>query len=434
MIRPLDIHRARSLQSVRLALETSLAARRDRLPAAPSGSIVLKPNLNSYMNALTGNTTDLRVLGGLLGCLRDLGFTDITVAEGTNSGFYRNGIGVMQRLRVHDLAAFHGARVVDCNHAPGLPVPFGGGVAADAAAVCMQADCLINLPKLKTHFEAGMSVCLKNLIGCLVGQDNKKKTHLDLAGNIVRLNQALVPSLHVVDGLIAMEGCGPSRGTPVRTDTLIVGDDPYLIDLWCALATGIGWEAVGPLRFARQAGLLTDGHFAAAITPADGGAGLPALRPATPSMAARIALLSPLSGLLRRVRESRAGTWLAATRLCGALLYHSGVRQDRFNSDDADIRGLHVTGDCDGCGLCRNFCPVGADPAAGPGRNQPCVRCLYCFMVCPKRAIEVEGSLGFIGEQMERYDGLIRALAQDRSIPATAPAPNAKERQSTPKG
>jgi len=428
----LDIHRARSLADVRRALEASLSARRDRLPADPAGAIVLKPNLNSYMNGLTGNTTDLRVLGGLLGCLRDLGYTDLTVAEGTNSGFYRNDIGVMKRLHVTDLAAFHGARVVDCNRAPGLPVPFGNGVEAEAAAVCLRADCLINLPKLKTHFEAGMSVCLKNLIGCLVGQENKKKTHLDLAGNIVRLNQALVPRLHVVDGLVAMEGCGPSRGTPVRTDTLIVGDDPYLIDLWCAGATGIGWESVAPLTFARAAGLLTDAHFAAVeAMDADG---LPALRRAVPSLAARLALLSPLSGPLRRARKSRAGTWLAGTRFFGALLYRSGVRQDRFDLEDADVRKLRVTDGCDGCGLCRDFCPVGADPAAGPGRSQPCLRCLYCFMVCPKRAIEVEGSLGFVREQMARYDGLIRALAQDRSMPATAPVPSASERQKTPKG
>lgn len=430
----LDIHRARSLKDVRHALETSLATRRDRLPADPAGSIVLKPNLNAHMNGLTGNTTDLRVLGGLLGCLRDMGYADLTVAEGTNSGFYRNRIGVMQRLRVVELAAFHGARVADCNHAPGSPVPFGNGVAAQVAAVCAEADCLINLPKLKTHFEAGMSVCLKNLIGCLVGQENKKKTHLDLAGNIVRLNQALVPALHVVDGLIAMEGCGPSRGTPVRTDTLIVGDDPYLIDLWCARATGIGWETVGPLRFAREQGLLTDRHFAAVEALIAESGGLPALCRAVPSLAARIALLSPLSGLLRRGRESRAGTWLAGTKTFGALLYRSGVRQDRFDCDDADIQELAVTSDCDGCGLCRDFCPVGADPSAGPGQDQPCVRCLYCFMVCPRRAIEVKGSLGFVGEQMERYDALIRALAQDRSMPATAPNPRASERKKTPKG
>jgi len=433
VIRPPDIHRARSLADVRRALEASLTARRDKLPADPAASVVLKPNLNSYMNGLTGNTTDLRVIGGLLGCLRDLGYGNLTVAEGTNSGFYRNGIGVMDRLRVIDLAVFHGARVVDCNHAPGLPVPFGNGVTAQAAAVCMEADCLINLPKLKTHFEAGMSVCLKNLIGCLVGQENKKKTHLDLAGNIVRLNRALVPALHVVDGLIAMEGCGPSRGTPVRTDALIVGDDPYLIDLWCARAAGIDWESVGPLAFARQAGLLADAHFAAVEAMGDDEP-LPALRPAVPTLAARIALRSPVSGLLRRARESRAGTWLAGTRLFGALLYRSGVRQDRFDREDADIRGLRVTDACDGCTLCRDYCPVGADPSAGPGRNQPCLRCLYCFMVCPKRAIEVEGSLGFVREQMERYDDLIRTMAQARSMPATAPAPSASERQKTPKG
>jgi uncharacterized protein (DUF362 family)/ferredoxin len=403
----LDIHRAHSLTQARDAVARSLEARQDRLPDAPDAPIVLKPNLNSYMNGLTGNTTDLRVIAALLGVLRDLGFTNLTIAEGTNSGFYRNNIGVMDRLRVRDLAAHHGATVVDCNHAQGRPVAFGNGVMAMAAAVCLEASCLINIPKLKTHFEAGMSVCLKNLIGCLIGQENKKKTHLDLPGNIVRLNQAVVPHLHVVDAMIAMEGCGPSRGTPVRTDTLLVGDDPWLMDLACAVMTGIPPETVPPLAVAAQAGLLTDAHIAAvAAMPTDI---LPALKRARPSMAARIAHLSPLSGLLRRARESGPGTWLAGTRPVGAILYRTGIRQDRFSTEDADVRGLRVNGNCDGCGACREVCPMGADPAAGPGADgRPCISCLYCFMVCPKRAIEVDGSLGFIQEQLERYDALIR--------------------------
>jgi hypothetical protein len=31
-----------------------------------------------------------------------------------------------------------------------------------------------------------------------------------------------------------MQGLGPTRGTPVCMDTLVVGTDPYLIDLVCA--------------------------------------------------------------------------------------------------------------------------------------------------------------------------------------------------------
>jgi uncharacterized protein (DUF362 family)/ferredoxin len=407
----LDIHEASTFKEACSVIAEGLAARQRTLPSDKAARIVLKPNLNSFMNGLTGNTTDLRVISALLKALRDMGYTDLTIAEGTNSGFYRNNIGVIHRLRVDTLADHYGASVVDCNHASGRPVPFGNQVTAQVAATCMDADFLINIPKLKTHFEAGMSVCLKNLIGCLIGQENKRKTHLDLPGNIVRLNQALRPHLHVVDAMISMEGCGPSRGTPVHSDMLIIGDDPYLIDLACARLTGIAPGIITPLVFARDQGLLTDAHFEAVEAIDMRGFGRKFER-AKPSLAATIAHLSPASGPLRSLRESAFGTWLASTALFGRILYLSGIRQDAFDAKDADIRGLRVNARCNQCGICRDFCPVGADPSQGPGVNDaPCIACLYCFMVCPQKALEVDGELGCIEEQMQRYDALVRRQA-----------------------
>ena len=54
-------------------------------------------------------------------------------------------------------------------------IEFENGIRAGAARECFEADLFIKMPKLKTHFEVGMSVCLKNLMGCLVGQQNKKE-------------------------------------------------------------------------------------------------------------------------------------------------------------------------------------------------------------------------------------------------------------------
>jgi Uncharacterized conserved protein len=407
----LDINEASTFKQACTVIAEGLIARQKTLPSDKAARIVLKPNLNSFMNGLTGNTTDLRVISALLKALKDMGYTSLTIAEGTNSGFSRNNIGVIHRLRVDTLADHYGASVVDCNHTSGRPISFGNNVTAQVAATCMDAEFLINIPKLKTHFEAGMSVCLKNLIGCLIGQENKRKTHQDLPGNIVRLNQALRPHLHVVDAMISMEGCGPSRGTPVPSGMLIIGDDPYLIDLACARLTGIDPGIITPLVFARNQGLLTDAHFEA-VDAIGRQAFSRQFERAKPSMAARIAHLSPASGLLRSLRESALGTWLASTAFFGRVLYLSGIRQDAFDAMDSDIKGVRVNARCNQCGICRDFCPIGADPSQGPGvNNAPCIACLYCFMVCPQKALEVDGELGFIEEQMQQYDALIRRQA-----------------------
>jgi lipopolysaccharide/colanic/teichoic acid biosynthesis glycosyltransferase/uncharacterized protein (DUF362 family)/ferredoxin len=422
---PVQVLRAGSFDAVARRLAEVFDAQADLLPRDTGARIVLKPNCNSCMNALTGNTTDLRVLSGLLRVLADRGYRNLAVAEGTNSGFHRTGINVLGRLRVDALAARYGAEVIDCNasSAP-RPVTFAGGVTAYVAGECVEADLLINLPKLKTHFETGMSVCLKNLIGCLIGQENKKKTHRDLPGNILRLSAALAPGLHVVDGLVAMEGCGPSRGTPVAGGVLVVGRDPFAVDLACAHMAGITVKRIAPLALARRLGLLPPETEETVRRLAAQGLVPPLprpLAPARPSPAAWLALRSPLGGVLRRLRASPPGVWLAATPWFGGLLYRSGVRQDALDAEESRIRALElVSGSCDGCGVCRDACPMGLAPdrlLAGKGAVPlsglaavGCIGCLYCFMTCPKRALAVHGELGFLREQLDRYDDCIRAL------------------------
>lgn len=407
----LDLVRAASFADIRAKLPEVLDRHADALPRHGNAKILLKPNFNANMNALTGNTTDLRLLSALILCLRDRGHTDITIGEGTNSGFYRNRIGVISRLRVDALAAKLGVRVIDLNFAEGAPVAFENGQTAQVAKPCLEADCLINLPKLKTHFEAGMSVCAKNLMGCLVGQDNKKKTHQSLAANILRLSDALRPDLHIVDALVPMEGLGPTRGTPLRMDLLAVGRDPLFIDLACAALARFDYRAVRTLALAEAQGRLTPAHHAA-LAAMDLA---PHARSFAPPKAGWIAsfIHSPKrQKYFLAVRQTRLFTYLAGTDWFGGLLFATGLRQDVFSRDEARLDRLVLdTALCDGCGACRTLCPLGLDPVVALPANDPdCVGCLYCFLGCPRTAIAFEGELGFLAEQMRQYDSLTRRL------------------------
>ncbi|UCG81904.1 MAG: 4Fe-4S binding protein, partial [Desulfobacterales bacterium] len=44
------------------------------------------------------------------------------------------------------------------------------------------------------------------------------------------------------------------------------------------------------------------------------------------------------------------------------------------------------------------------------GADSKCVRCLYCYMVCPHGAIKLEGTFGFLQAQMDKYDPHIRRI------------------------
>ena len=139
-------------------------------PRSKRSKVLLKPNLNANMNALSGNTTDLRLIAAVVEALKERGYQNITIGEGTNSGYYRNNISVISRLKVDELAKYYGVKVVDLNYSEPAYIDFEKGIKVGVAKECLEADFFINMPKLKTHFVVGMSVCLKNLMGCLVGQ------------------------------------------------------------------------------------------------------------------------------------------------------------------------------------------------------------------------------------------------------------------------
>ncbi len=409
----IDIIRCHSFQDLQKSLAELMASWQDLLPTAKNAKILLKPNLNSNMNALTGNTTDLRLLAALIIFLKENGYSNITIGEGTNSGFYRNNISVISRLGVDRLAAYYGVRCIDLNESEPVEIPFENGVKAGVAKECVEADFFINMPKLKTHFEAGMSACLKNLIGCLVGQENKKKTHLSLAANIVNITENVRPHLHIIDAMFAMEGLGPTRGTPVRTDQVFVGNDPYCLDLLMAKYAQFDYTKVTTLALAEKKGLLTAKHhdFVAKVALKQHDA------PFAPPKAGPIATFihSPKrQKYFLAIRNTPFFNHLCNTDFFGNLLFLTGLRQDVFIDTEMDCQGLAVDKQqCSNCGKCNSYCPVGLElPAALEHQEMDaCILCLYCFCVCPEKAIEFKGSLGFMNEQLKQYDEIIRGIA-----------------------
>ncbi|WP_051261512.1 DUF362 domain-containing protein [Desulfovibrio inopinatus] len=378
-------------------------------PSDSGARILVKPNLNANMNALTGNTTDLRLLAAIIGYLKARGYRHITLGEGTNSGYYRAKIGVIERLMVDRLARHFDVELIDFNYAPGRPIDFEQGETAMVAAPCLESDFFVNVPKLKTHSEALMSGCLKNLVGCLVGQESKKKTHQSLAANICNINVAVRPHLHIVDALVAMEGLGPTRGTPVVLDSLIIGTDPFVIDWVLARIMQFDPQAVPVLAEAEKRGQLDEEkrHTAESVDVSA------VSRPFAPPQPGRLAAFihhPRRQKYFMAVRNAPFVKAMADTALFGKFMVALGLRQDVFISQDMRLERLvYDPARCTNCGQCLKYCPLGNDPR-NKTEDDPCLGCLYCFMVCPHVAYTFEGEMGFLEEQMRQYDHLIRAF------------------------
>jgi uncharacterized protein (DUF362 family) len=100
----------------------------------------------------------------------------------------------------------------------------------------MEADVVINLPKLKSHVQLTLTMGVKNLFGCVPGK-MKAWWHLeagkdsDRFGNmLVETARAIAPDLTILDGIVGHEGNGPSGGDPRYLGLLAASPDVFALD------------------------------------------------------------------------------------------------------------------------------------------------------------------------------------------------------------
>ena len=102
------------------------------------------------------------------------------------------------------------------------------------------ADAVISFCKLKSHGMLALSAATKNLFGAIPGTIKPEYHYrypdpMDFAGMLIDLNEYFRPRLYLVDAVVAMEGNGPTAGTPRPFGALLAGTNPHRIDLLCAL-------------------------------------------------------------------------------------------------------------------------------------------------------------------------------------------------------
>ena len=389
---------------VGVGVRALLSVFEERLPLDLDAHIVIKPNLNNDLVALTGNCADLRVLAALCEALQERGHARITIADGSNVGVEGRGIDAHARLRVDKLCARLGVGLVDLNQDTGEEVELAAGAHPRIAHTVTRADCLISVPTLKTHAEMGLSCALKNWVGICTGQD-KRHMHYDLGRNIFALGQVVVPDLIIVDGLVGMEGNGPGDGEPFRLGRLIGADSMVLCDLIACRLVDLGVGDVPYLVHARSAGVIDT-----ALEAAVAGAVTPIHKIKPPPVRSKLAELSEARSLRWLKRMARP---LTQRRSVLEAAYKLGVVQDVYDLEDDGVAGIIRNQDlCGECAKCADFCPTHLPlEDIGVKTEMPdCIGCMYCWWVCPKDAITLDGPPHAMTRQIDRYKKLIEAL------------------------
>ena len=357
--------------AVRKAVE--LLGGLEQINISKESKLVLKPNLLAKNPPEKACTTHPAVFAAVGKLLQDEGYTNLKYGDSPGNPI----------AKPENIAADCGLKeaadrlgVPFGNFEDGVEVDFPAGKVADKFIICREvvdADGIINVCKMKTHQLVRVTGAVKNTFGCVYGI-NKASSHAkfsaveNFAGMLADLNVLVRPKLHVMDGIVAMEGNGPQNGTPKHMGMILVSTDPVAIDgLFCHLVD-LKPELVPTNVAAMEQGVGTYENVTVVTEEGE----------ITVKEAAE--KFGDKEFNVQRGREYKGK--LQAVRFLVPFLQKKPVVKESK---------------CIGCGICVDSCPVDGKAIHVDGTAHydydKCIKCYCCQEMCPEDAITVKKSL-----------------------------------------
>lgn len=326
----------------------------------PGERVLIKPNLLKASRPEDAVTTHPEVVRAVIRLVHDAGGIPL-VGDSPGIGELSK---VCERAGILEVIEEEGA-VLTALDDPVIVKNEGRFQRYEIARVAMEADAIINLPKLKTHGMTVLTGAVKNLFGCIPGKRkvqwhfNSGVDHASFARMLVELSSLLKPRLSIMDAIVGMEGNGPGSGDPRRIGAVLAGRDPVAVDVVAADLVGCAPEHLPIIR--------------AAVETRTGETSLD-----------RVQLIGdPLEAVrLRDFRlpprehtEWRLPEWVKRTL-----------------KDALTTRPVIDHRSCIHCNICRNDCPQQAISDQGERLvidHRNCIRCFCCQEFCPQGAITV---------------------------------------------
>lgn len=327
----------------------------------PGERVLIKPNMLSAKPPEAAVTTHPEVLRGVIELVQQAGGIAL-VGDSPGFGSARR---VAERSGVLQVIEETGAQFVPFTES--APVAGAGTFRQfELARPYLEADRLINLPKLKTHEMMTVTCCVKNLFGAVVGTQKAawhlkagadKELFAEMLLEVYRLRE---PDLNIVDAIVAMEGNGPGSGDPCEVGLLLAGDNAVAVDIIAAEIASLPKKLLYLENAARR--LELPGSQRRQIECCGLSVEEARCRPF------KLPHLSDVQFGLPRFLKNRL--------------------RNQFTS-----RPEVITKKCELCGVCLRACPPEAIRIEG-GRlhfdYQRCIRCFCCRELCPHAALRLK--------------------------------------------
>lgn len=222
-------------------------------------NVILKPNLltgKSEEMAVTTHPSVFRSVAKVFLAQK------ARVSYGDSPGF-GSAESIAKKCGLDTVAKELGLSLIDFDNF--VSVMFSKGVQNKSFVIAkevMNADCLVSIPKMKTHGFMHFTGAVKNQFGCVPGI-RKMEFHakvpdkLDFARMLVDLNRCINPKLYVMDGIVAMEGNGPLNGNPKAMKLILFSTDPIALDATACRIIGLKPENIPTIIYGYEAGAGT---------------------------------------------------------------------------------------------------------------------------------------------------------------------------------
>lgn len=332
----------------------------------PDMKVLIKPNLLMKRKPEEATTTHPSLLIGMIHCLKELGVEKITIADSPGGPYTKLALDPIYTATGMKEAAKAGAE---------LNYNFGSFERKNEKGVFVKsftliqpvedADFIIDAAKLKTHGMTMLSGAVKNLFGTVPGL-MKPEFHWrfpnreNFCGMLLDLCETVRPDVVFVDGILAMEGDGPSGGTPRKTGMLLASCNPYEMDYLLCKILSIPPKEVGTVHLAMKRGLCTGKLEELELL------GDPPLYfgdfqlPKSKSIDFNEHTPALLRGLTKKLLVSKPV-----------------IEKDK----------------CIGCGKCAESCPASTIRVTQRKAEidyKQCIHCFCCHEMCPVKAIEIK--------------------------------------------
>ena len=236
-----------------------------------------------------------------------------------------------------------------------------------AADMLNDVDKVISVAKLKTHGMMTFTGAAKNMFGVVPGWVKAEyhfnmQNYDDFANAMVDICLCAAPVLSFIDGIIGMEGDGPTAGEPREAGVVMGSSCAFRLDKTACVLIGLPLENVPMLKACMARGLCAEGLEDVDLVGA------------------------PLENFaLAPFKLPEKGTMTPSAKLPPFVM--------KILNKTLQPRPAFHTARCTGCRVCVQCCPAKVITMA---ENRPniqlgaCIRCYCCQELCPQKAVFVK--------------------------------------------